>query len=87
MRDGLANRPYQEKVKEEEGQDRAFGPQGMHTPTDLYRPPTPSESESTLNPPTYAIQDANGIKDAALNYRPPLMPAITVLPQDHHDTS
>ena len=84
MRDGLANRPSQEKVKEEEAQDRVLSPQGMHTPTDLYRPPTPSESEST---PTYAIQDANGINDSALNHRPPLMPAITVLPQDHHDTS
>lgn len=78
------NRRYQEKLSEEEDQDHALSTPGAHTPTDLYRPPTPSESESTSAPPPYAVRDANGLTDST--YRP-LISAPTVLPHDHDHTS
>lgn len=58
-RDG-SNRLYQGNVNGKEEQDH-LRPQARHTPTDLYRPPMPSES--SLPPPPYVVQDANGLND------------------------
>lgn len=74
-RDGSKNRLYQGDVNEKE-QDQALKPHGSHTPTNPYRPPTPSESSSP--PPPYL---ANGLIDLTLSTRP------TALPQDHDHSS
>jgi len=88
-RDDFKNRPYQEKEKEEVGQDQenALSLPETHTPTNLHHSPTPSESESMPPPPPYAVQDANGLNDPTLSYRPSLISATTALPQDHDHTS
>jgi hypothetical protein len=75
MRDGLTNRLHQGDVNEKEVPDHALRPQ-----TNLYRPPTPSESATPPLPP-YVVQDANGLNVSTLSDR------FTVLPQDHDHPS
>ena len=79
MRDGSRNRLSQGNVNEKEEQDFVLKPHAPHTPIDLYRPPTPSESTPSL--PPYVVQDANGFNGLPLSDQPPL------LPQDHDHAS
>jgi hypothetical protein len=79
MRDGVTNRLYQGNVDEKEEQDLVLRPHGPHPPTNLYLPPTPSESSPLL--PSYVVQDADRLTDLTLSDRP------TVLPQDHDHSS
>ena len=80
MQDGLTNRLSQgnENENEKEEPDHALKPHGPHTPTNLYRPPTPSESTP---PPPFVVQDSNGLNDLTLSNQP------SVLLQDHDHTS
>ena len=79
MRDSSTNRLHQGNAKEKEEQEPVLRSPGSHT-TDLYRPPTPSES--TPPPPPYVIREDNELNDlSTLSDRP------TVLPQDHDHPS
>jgi hypothetical protein len=79
VRDGVTNRLYKGNVDGKEEQDHVLRPHGPHTPTNLYLPPTPSESTPPLS--SYVVQDAGRLTDLTLSDRP------TVLPQDHDHSS
>ena len=75
-RGGSTNRLYQGSVNEKEEPDLTLGPHEPYAPTDVYRPPTPSEPS-----PPYVLQNPNGLNGFTLWDR------HTVLPQDHDHAS